>query len=149
MSKQEYAKAMLYLGTTYGKEISKAQMQIWYEHFVNVSYDALIRAIKKLSVVNTFMPSLAELIKECQKVEVDYRLEILEKMYQDGYFKRCVVGEQSELEESSDYNKAIGFISAGIFPSWLEADMKEYGYNAKVPLTYESKYTLTAGNYLE
>lgn len=150
MSKQEFVKAMLYLGTSYGKEMPKGQIEIWYEHFMNISYDALIRAIKKIAITNKFMPSVAELIEACQNVELAYRNEIIEIMYQDGYFHQCVTGKQSDIEAMSDKLKAEGFLSQGIIPDWFEKDMIRYGYKPKMKLpTHEPRYSLPAGNYLE
>lgn len=151
MSKEEFAKAMLYLGTTYGKEISKGQMQIWYEHFMNIQYDGLIRAIKQLAVTNKFMPSVAELIEGCENSELSYRHEIVDKMYHEGYFHWCVTGKQDDMEALSDYEKAKGMIIKRFLPDWFEKDMIKYGYKPMMalPPKYEPRYSLPAGNYLE
>ena len=37
MSKEQFLKAMIYLGTAYNKEYDKAFIQIWYEYFKNIS----------------------------------------------------------------------------------------------------------------
>ncbi len=141
ITKEQFAKAMLYLGMAYNKEIQQGTIQIWYEYFKEGDINVLMKAIKNISASSKFLPTVAELIEECEKIEHNFRYEIIEKMREDGYFKRCVVGEQSEIEEMIDYNKAIACVCREIIPSWLEEDMISYGY--KKPTLYNPTKRLT------
>ena len=134
ITKEHFTKAMLYLGMAYNKEIQQGTIQIWYEYFKVGDINVLMKAIKNISATNKYLPTVAELIDECKKIEYNFRYTILDKMKADGYFKRCAVGEQSEAEEMVDYNKAVYCVSREIIPSWLEEDMMTYGY--KKPISY-------------
>ena len=141
ITKEQFAKAMLYLGMAYNKEIQQGTIQIWYEYFKEGDINVLMRAVKNISANNKFLPTVAELIEECEKIETSQRYIILDKMLADGYFKKCAVGEQSYIEEMSDYNKAVAIASRDIIPSWLEEDMISYGY--KKPTLYNPTKRLT------
>jgi hypothetical protein len=134
ITKEQFTKAILYLGMTYNKEIQQGTIQIWYEFFKDGDINTLMRAIKNISVKSKFLPSVAELVEECKKIDEEFKYVILQKMFNDGYFKRCVVGEQSPEEEMIDYNKALFIVGRSIIPEWLEKDMISYGY--KKPISY-------------
>lgn len=141
MQTNEFVKIMLYLGTAYNRTIEQGTIQIWYEYFKETEPNVLMQAVKNTAVESEYFPTLAKLIAECKKIEENFKYVILEKMLKDGYFKWCAVGEQSELEEMSDYNKAVMFASREIIPSWLEEDMIKYGY--KKPTNYNPNNRLT------
>ena len=136
MTKEQFAKAMSYLGILYNKEFDSTQVSIWYEYFHEIDEITFKKAIKKMAVTNKYIPTIAEMISVC-----------IDLMYKDGYFKYGVVGELDEDHEMRNYDKAIMFVSAGIIPGWLLEDMQKYGY--KVPLVYKEMKTLsTSHRYL-
>ena len=64
MNKEQFLKAMTYLTTAYDKEFTKEQLGVWYDFFINESYDNFKKAIKNIILKNQFMPSIAELKEE-------------------------------------------------------------------------------------
>lgn len=67
ITKQQFTKAMLYLGMTYNKEIQQGTIQIWYEYFKEADINLLMKAIKTISAKNKYFPTVAELIEECKR----------------------------------------------------------------------------------
>lgn len=147
MTKEQFAKAMSYLGIVYNKEFDSAQVSIWYEYFHEIDESTYKAAIKKIAISSKFVPTISEMIEMCKSVDEHKKIEILDLMYKDGYFKYGVVGELEADHEMRNYDKAVMFVSAGIIPGWLLDDMKQYGY--KVPLIYkEAKALDTSHRYL-
>lgn len=88
----------------------------------------LSNAIKSIIKKNKFMPTIKEIIDECENFKSYKKNVIVEKMRADGYFKRCVVGELDDIQAIRNYEKALMWLEKGIIPSWLLEDMREYGY---------------------
>ena len=146
MNSQQFLKAMIYLGTAYNKEYDKAFIQIWYEYFKNIDYSLFMKGIKRFVAKSKYPPTIAELLSECIEADKEMRVMIIDKMKVDGYFKESVAGKQNPLEEESDYLKAIAFVTAlDHIPSWLEEDMKKYGYQT-TPLILQREQKLLAEN---
>lgn len=87
--------------------------------FNDSTIDAAINSIIK---TNKFMPSIAEVVEECNKCLCFKSNEILRKMYDLGYFHLNVCDEQAKL----NYQKALMFAEKNIIPDWLLKDMREY-----------------------
>ena len=79
-------------------------------------------AINKIIKTNKFMPSVAEVIEECNKSLCYKSNQIIQRMYDSGYFHINVTDEQAKL----NYQKALMFVEKGIVPKWLVIDMKDY-----------------------
>lgn len=124
MKIKEFIKAMSILGTAYNKEFTQEQIGIWYESFNDVDYELFKQAIKKIVKKNKFMPSIAELLDECRNVSKTNIEEIIEKMYQDGYFK-----------DSKELAKVQLWIAKDMLPYWLKEDMKKYGFQENLQIT--------------
>ena len=81
-------------------------------------------ATKSIIRKNKFMPTLKEIIDECENVRT-YKINvIIEKMKKAGYFK-----DPREIDK---------FIEEGIIPDWLIEDMKKYGYEEEKSLGYNN-----------
>lgn len=84
-------------------------------------------ATKSIIRKNKFMPTLKEIIDECENVRT-YKINvIIEKMKKAGYFK-----------DPREIDKTYKFIEEGIIPDWLVEDMKKYGYEEEKSLGYKS-----------
>lgn len=84
-------------------------------------------ATKSIIRKNKFMPTLKEIIDECENVRA-YKINvIIEKMKKAGYFK-----------DPREIDKTYKFIEEGIIPDWLVEDMKKYGYEEEKPLGYKN-----------
>lgn len=84
-------------------------------------------ATKSIIRKNKFMPTLKEIIDECENVRT-YKINvIIEKMKKAGYFK-----------DPREIDKTYKFIEEGIIPDWLIEDMKKYGYEEEKSLGYNN-----------
>lgn len=84
-------------------------------------------ATKSIIRKNKFMPTLKEIIDECENVRT-YKINvIIEKMKKAGYFK-----------DPREIDKTYKFIEEGIIPDWLVEDMKKYGYEEEKSLGYKN-----------
>lgn len=84
-------------------------------------------ATKSIIRKNKFMPTLKEIIDECENVRT-YKINIIiEKMKKAGYFK-----------DPREIDKTYKFIEEGIIPDWLIKDMKKYGYEEEKSLGYNN-----------
>lgn len=87
----------------------------------------IANATKSIIRKNKFMPTLKEIIDECEKVRT-YKINvIIEKMKKDGYFK-----------DPREIDKTYKFMEEGIIPDWLIEDMKKYGYEEEKSLEYNN-----------
>lgn len=102
-------------------------------------YEIVMRAINKIIKTSKFMPTIAEILDNCENQVSSYSLEILKRMKDDGYFKYGVCGELDESQQSRNYEKAINFVSRGIIPEWLLEDMIKYGFRANNLLGVKEK----------
>lgn len=97
------------------------QLSCYSSQVLDIAVNNIIRNSK-------FMPTINELIEECEKSIGTYQNEILTKMKNDGYFKRGAVGELDDNQATRNYEKACSFVMRNIIPNWLLEDMKSYGY---------------------
>ena len=84
------------------------------------------------------MPTVHDILDKSKKVSNSYYLSIIDKMYNDGYFKK---GYQELTDEHANrnYDKAIRWIEKGIILQFLLDDIKEY---TKTKTQINSKETL-------
>lgn len=64
MSKEEFAKAMSFLGLAYDKEFTQEQVGVWYTFFHETDFAAFKQAVTRLISKSKFMPSIAEIKEE-------------------------------------------------------------------------------------
>lgn len=84
-------------------------------------------ATKSIIRNNKFMPTLKEIIDECEKAKTYKTNAVIEKMIKAGYFK-----------DPREIDKTYKFIEEGIIPDWLVKDMKKYGYEEEKSLEYNN-----------
>jgi len=100
----------------------------YQEELSQYNEETIRNAIKGIIRSNKYMPSLSEIIEQCEANRINIRNDVIEKMYSDGYFKRGQFCELDSEQEYRNYNKALKFVEEGIIPDWLLRDMKKYGY---------------------
>ena len=98
----------------------------YQEELSQYNEETITTAIKNIIRNNKYMPSLSEIIEECDKCKTHKANEIVEKMWEDGYFKKGPYGELDDSQAYRNYNKTLKFIEEGIIPEWLRNDMKKY-----------------------
>lgn len=100
-----------------------------YQDFLSGYNELTINsAVKSIISKNKYMPSINELIDECENCKKSRGNLILNKMNNDGYFNRGSMCELDDIHANRNYEKALMWIEKGIIPSWLLEDMKKYGY---------------------
>ena len=99
---------------------------MYEEELSQYNEETLTSAIKEIIRTSKYMPSLNEIIEQCEKSRVHQTNKIVEKMWEDGYFKKGTYGELDESQAYRNYNKTLKFIEEGIIPEWLREDMKKY-----------------------
>lgn len=89
-------------------QMYKDELSTYNEKTLNIAIKNLIRS-------NKYMPSLNEIISECESNKTHNANTILERMKKDGYFKNA-----------NELDKAYMWLAKGIIPTWLKEDMKAY-----------------------
>lgn len=114
----------------YFKELKEEEtlgMYAMYEEELSqYNEETLTSAIKEIIRTSKYMPSLNEIIEQCEKSRVHQTNKIVELMWKDGYFKKGAYGESDDSQAYRNYNKTLKFIEEGIIPEWLREDMKKY-----------------------
>lgn len=64
MTREDFTKAMTFLGIAYNKEFTQEQVAVWFEFFKDVDLESYKMAIKRIVAKNKFIPSIHELKKE-------------------------------------------------------------------------------------
>ena len=101
--------------------------QLYYSKLKRYDYAVVSNAINKIIENSEFMPTIAEIMAECDKeTRKLYKIKI-DKMYSNGYFKT-----------DQEYGKALQWLfeDKPIIPSWLLEEIK--GYEEKL-LTSKAK----------
>lgn len=121
------------------KEDILGLIAMYKEQLNGYSYNLVSKAVDKIISKNKYMPSMAEIIDECNSVNVNYLLNIVKVMYDDGYFHRGVE-RLSDDQANRNYDKTIDWLEKGIIPSFLKADMEEYMKNDEQIEAQERKF---------
>lgn len=95
----------------------------------------LVTAVKSIIRKNKFMPTLKELLDECELCRTNKKNLVIEKMIEAGYFKN-----------PREIDKTYHFLEEGIIPNWLLYDMKKYGYDDEKLLKNNESKLLEASN---
>lgn len=96
MSKQEFIRAMVFLSRSFGKDMTKDQLDVWYSFFQDEEEATFRKAIKIIAEQNNYFPSIAQIKEEIKKLtEEDYSTNaknewglVLEAMRKTGYYKQ-------------------------------------------------------------
>lgn len=115
MGKDEFVESMTYLGLAFNKTFTKNELILHYDFLKEYDDEIFTKAVKNIIKKSKFLPKINELIEECEAVKKENKLNILETMKNDGYFK-------NEWE----YEKVSKFLKSGIIPEWFNNDMNNY-----------------------
>lgn len=120
-------------------------ISMYQEYLSEYNETTLSNAVKLIIRKNKFMPSIQELVDECERFKTYKKNLILEKMRVDGYFKKCEFGELDSIQEFRNYEKVLMWSEKDIIPSWLLEDMRAYGYVDEICLIKNSNNKLLGG----
>ena len=118
----------------YFKDMSKGDsnmfLQLYYNKLKKYQYEVVAIAIDKIITTNNFMPTLAEVIAECDKEYKIYYKNILQEMYKQGYFKT-----------DEEYGKAVMWLleDKPLIPNWLKKELLEFEKTINRKLSIEGK----------
>lgn len=115
MEVKEFINSFKYLSLAFGKDFNQEQCEVYYDFFSKYSDKCFVSAVKQSVRDFKYMPSIKELIEECEKYNGNQKNEILEYMKSKGYF-------HSELE----YEKALTWLQRGVVPGWFKERMNQY-----------------------
>lgn len=115
MERNQFVKAMTYLGMAYGKSFTQEEVELYYDFLKEYQYESLVAAIKKFVKKSKYVPKINELIEECEKTKITKQFDVVEYMKDMGYFKSPI-----------EYDKTIHFMQRGIVPEWLQRDINKY-----------------------
>ena len=125
MDKLDFAEGMKILYSCYHKDLNNDDFIIWYEMLKEIKPDVFKKTIIEICKEKSFMPTVHDILDKSKNVNNSYYLSIIDKMYNDGYFKK---GYQELTDEHANrnYDKVIRWIEKGIIPQFLLDDMNEY-----------------------
>ena len=112
-----------------------ALVNMYEEELAIYNEKTLSTAVKTIIRKYKFMPSLKEILDECEGCKSHEKSLIVERMIKAGYFH-----DQREIE------KTYHFLEEGIIPDWLLADMRKYGYEDDKLLTNNETKLLEVSN---
>lgn len=108
----------------YFKEMTKEEvamlMSLYQDELSNYSDEVLSESVKNIIRNSKYMPTISELIEECEKHRSIKKSYIIELMVKDGYFKSPI-----------EIDKAYHFLEEDIIPEWFKKDMAKYGYQER------------------
>lgn len=103
----------------YFKDLTKEDVlgvyAIYEEALKEYNIETINNATKSIIKKSKYMPSIKEIIDECENNKTYVRNNIIEQMRLDGYFK-----------DSLEIEKVYNWLEKGIIPSWLKEEMKKY-----------------------
>lgn len=108
MKKEDFIKALKFLGTAYNKEFTQDQAEVWYKFFVDDDYELFRQAIKNLIAKQDFSPSISQIKKEMANLQIDIPSaedewqEVLKAVHKFGSYK-----EQEALDSLNPYTAYI------------------------------------------
>ena len=99
------------------KESSTAFLKLYYDHLKKYRYEIVAKAIDNIIKTHDYMPSLAEVLRECDNESKLYYRDILKEMYVKGYFKT-----------DEEYGKAVMWLleDKPLIPEWLKNDIDKF-----------------------
>lgn len=69
MSKEDFAKAMTFLGIAYNKDFTQEQLAVWYKFFYDVDQEVFKLAVKRIVMREKYVPSVAMLREEIANIK--------------------------------------------------------------------------------
>ena len=113
MDKLDFAEGMKILYSCYHKDLNNDDFIIWYEMLKDIKPVVFKKTIIEICKEKSFMPTVHDILDKSKNVSNSYYLSIIDKMYDDGYFKKGYQ-ELTDKHANRNYDKAIRWIEKGI-----------------------------------
>lgn len=89
--------------------------KVYQEELSSFNENTLTKAIKNIIRNSKYMPTLKDILDECNKFKNHNLNAIIERMKREGYFKNA-----------NEIDKIYQWLNEGIIPEWLKNEMKKY-----------------------
>lgn len=120
-----FIKCMKYLNACYSKNMDQEQLESWFEYFSDVSYSTLNNAIKEIVSESKYFPTISQLKDKCKEVNKKYIIAIIDRMKENGYFKKGVE-ELTDSHAQRSYEKTLMWLKDGKLPEFVENDIRDF-----------------------
>ena len=97
------------------EEMILGMVKMYQDQLAGYDYEIVINAIDNIIKTSKYMPTIAEILENCEKLD--------------------------KSQQSRNYEKAITFCETRIIPDWLLKDMIQYGFKANYLLETKNKET--------
>ena len=87
--------------------------------------DRLNNAIKEIVEESKYFPTISQLKDKCKEVNKKYIITIIDRMNENGYFKKGVE-ELTDSHASNSYFKTLMWLDEGNLPKFVENDIKAF-----------------------
>ena len=120
-----FIKCMKYLNACYSKSMDQEQLVSWFDYFSDISYPTLNNAIKEIVEESIYFPTISQLKDKCKEVNKKYIITIIDRMKENGYFKKGVE-ELTDSHASNSYFKTLMWLDEGNLPKFVENDIEAF-----------------------
>ena len=83
---------------------TKSECDTYYEFLQEYTYDTFKTAVKNIIKKSKFLPKISELVEECDNCKEQIKHEVIEFMWNSGYFKKGAYGEFPRSEACDGKN---------------------------------------------
>ena len=110
------------------EEDSRAFISLYSQKLKDYEYPIVAKAINVIITNNKFMPSLAEILDECNRQKRIYYKTVIDEMYKSKYFAT-----------DQEYGKALTWLfeEKPIIPSWLQQDIIKFKNQKQIEMKEE------------
>ena len=110
------------------EEDSRAFISLYSQKLKDYEYPIAAKAINVIITNNKFMPSLAEILDECNRQKKIYYKTVIDEMYKNKYFTT-----------DQEYGKALTWLfeEKPIIPSWLQQDIIKFKNQKQIEMKEE------------
>lgn len=103
---------------------------LYKQKLKDYEYPIVAKAIDVIITNNKFMPSLAEIIDECNRQKRIYYKKVIDEMYKNKYFST-----------DQEYGKALTWLfeEKPIIPTWLQQDIIKFKNQKQIEMREEKE----------
>lgn len=104
------------------KEESVAFLQLYSSYLKEYDYTVALKAIQKIIIDSNFMPTISEVVKECDRQQRIYYKNKIDLMYKEKYFT------------DEEYGKCLTWLfeERPLIPGWLKEEVLNYSETKQI-----------------
>lgn len=110
------------------EEDSRAFLSLYSKKLKDFEYQVAAKAIDEIITKSKFMPTLSEVLEECNRQKRIYYKTVIDEMYKSKYFAT-----------DQEYGKALTWLfeEKPIIPSWLQQDIIKFKNQKQIEMKEE------------